>query len=270
MNRFITSFTFLVGVVFVAPNIATAAVVGTDDASQSVYDDGWDTGDDGSSSGDAFGTWGLNSGGGAGGFGGFFVGDSTSLSGGAGADINSSGESFGFFANPQGTGAFASATRGFNGVLAVGDTFTLDIAANFRNGAKGINLFDGGTQIFNFNIGGDDYVVNSAATGNGTIGDTYSPDTAFNLSFTQTTAGGGTWTIGRSGGVMDLDTGTYTGVASSFELYISATDGGDANNLFANNLSITSSAVAVPEPSALALLVVGPGAVLLRRRPRGE
>ncbi|NOZ39619.1 MAG: hypothetical protein GXP24_05270, partial [Planctomycetes bacterium] len=220
-------------------NRASATLVGTDDASQAVYDDSWGSGDDGSATGDAFGVWTLNT---TGGTSGQFIGDSKNLSGGSGADINVSGESFGLFG---GSGSSATATRSLNGTLEVGQTFSLDLAVNFRNGAKGFNLFDASsTQLFNFNVGGDDYVVNSATTGTGSIGNAYSPDTSFNLSFLQTSATGGDWTITRTGGVTDLDTGTYTGIAASFEFYVNGTDGGSPNDLFVNNLS------AVPEPSA--------------------
>ena len=126
--------------------LSTAAVVGADDGSHTAYDDGWQGGDDGSTSGNAFGVWTLDSGS----VGGFFIGDSTNLSGGSGADINSSGESFGLFgAAPTG---FATATRDLNGALSVGQVLSMDLAVNFRNGNKGVNIRDGGgTEIFNFN-----------------------------------------------------------------------------------------------------------------------
>ncbi len=235
-----------------------AVILGSDFASDAAYDGPafWTTGDDGGTAG-TFGAWTLTNGGASSGR---FIGDSTSL-GSPGANINTVGESFGMFAH---TGQTSDAFRNFNGnTLSVGQTFSLNLAVNFRNGNKGFDLRNSSNAvIFNFNIGGDTYVVNNATTGNGTIGNTYSANSAFALSFTQTTGTGGTWSITRSGGVSDLDSGTYTGVPENFKFYNSQTTGGGAaqDNLFFNSLSV------VPEPSAA--LLGGLGALMLLRRRR--
>jgi len=240
-----------------------AAVIGTDTASHVAYDDGWQTGDDGGTA-LSFGTWlltnqGANSG--------HFIGSSTALAAGnTGADINSSGESFGLFGH---SGQTANAFRDFGGLtLSVGQTFSLDLAVNFRNGDKGFVLRDSAdADLFIFKVTGDDYLVTTAATGLGSIGSTYSADTEFSLSFTQTSLSGGTWAISRSGGVTDSDTGTYTGVAENIVVYNSQTVGAGLpeNNLFVNNFKI------VPEPGCSSLLV---GSLLVfaarRRRPAGS
>lgn len=248
------------------PALAPAANIGTDTALHSIYDDGWQDLDDGAVTGDAFLPWSLatqlN-----GGFVGHFIGNSLNLAGGSGADINTGSRSWGMFGSDGGAGTTqADAFRNFNGgALSVGQTFSVDIAVNFRDGYKGIDLRDGATTIFNFNIGGDDYVVNNATTGNGSIGNTFSTNTAFRLAFTQTSIGGGTWSIARSGGVTDLDTGTYTGAASGFKLYVGETTGGSSNDLYVNSLSI------VPEPSVSRLLSLVTGAcVVLRRRKSAQ
>lgn len=232
-----------------------AVIVGSDFANDIAYNSGWTNGSDGGTAG-TFGAWTLISGGAQSGH---FIGSSTSLSS-PGADINTDGESFGMFGHTSQT---SEAYRDFNGnSLGVGQTFSLDLAVNFRNGNKGFDLRDSSDAvIFNFNIGGDDYVVNAAATGNGSIGNTYSSNSAFNLSFTQTSALGGTWTIIRSGGVSDTDSGTYSGIAENFKFYESNTTGGGAaaDNLFFNNLSV------VPEPASAVLGLIG-ATVLLRRR----
>jgi hypothetical protein len=263
MRRILATLFFFALSTLSVPIIGQAAVVGTDDANSLAYSGGWGNGSDGSTSGNAFGAWVLNSNNNPGGgvFAGHFIGDSTFLNpGNTGADINASGRSFGMYANPA--GALSTASRSFNGALSVGDTFSLDLAANFRNGNKGLNLLAGATEIFNFNIGGDNYVVNNAASGNGSIGATYSSNTEFRISFTQTSALGGTWDIIRSGGVSDSDSGTYNGIASSFALYVASTEGGDQNNLFANNFQIT----AVPEPASLVMLAGCSAAFVIRRR----
>jgi hypothetical protein len=218
-----------------------ASVVGSDDSSASAYDapGNWQNGDDGSITGNAFGPWTLSASGTAG----FFIGSSTNISN-PGANINSSeGTSFGMFGQ-----GLAEAFRSFNGGgLTLGQAFSLDIAVNFRNGGKGIDLRNSSNaNVFNFNVGGDDYRVNGVS-----IGSTYSSNTAFHLTFTQTSVSGGTWTVARSGGVTDFDSGTYTGIPTNFKLYIHSTDmSGSPNDLMTNNFLVT----VVPEASPIALL----------------
>ena len=170
-----------------------AASNGTDDASASAYSGGWNGGTDGSTGGDGFLPWNLTTSGTAG-FEGFFIGDSKSL-GSHGANINViNGDSFGLYGN-QDPSASALAQRMFTsyvstiGGLSSGQTFSISIAVNFRNGNKGINLLsaDGSTSLFDLNIGGDNYVVNDATTGDGTLSTSYQANTSFLLSFTQTT-----------------------------------------------------------------------------------
>jgi hypothetical protein len=236
-----------------------AANVGSDRASDAAYDDGWQTGDNGGTAG-TFGPWTLtNSAAQAG----RFIGDSTTLvAGSLGANINTSGESFGLFGH---SGQTSEAFRDFGGLaLEVDQTFSIELALNFRNGNKGFDLRDASDNvIFNINIGADDYTVNLATSGNGSLGSTYSADTEFLLSFHQTSLSGGTWTIDRGGGVTDVDTGTYAGVAENFKLYVSQTTGGSAaeDNLYVNSLQI------VPEPTTAALLLTAlMGAASRRRR----
>lgn len=248
----------IMAVTLTGATASQAATLGMNNATAGSLGDGWQDGDNTNISGTPFGNWSLVANATAG-FAGFFIGDSQLLDGGSGADINSSDVSFGIFGNGGGT---ADAILGLDSALAVGQSLSFDLAVNFRNGNKGVDIRDGAdATIFNFNIGSDDHVVSNATTGNGSTGNAYSANTAFNLSFTQTSAAGGTWTIDRSGGVTDSDSGTYTGSIASLKLYNVAQDGGDPNNLFANNF-----AVVVPEPSSMALLGLGSLAVMLRRR----
>ncbi|MFK7911040.1 MAG: PEP-CTERM sorting domain-containing protein [Akkermansiaceae bacterium] len=237
---------------------ASAASVGVNNSTAASLGDGWQGGDDTNVTGTPFGVWSHTTDTSGGGFAGFFIGSSTDLDGGVGANINASGSSFGIFGNGGGR---ADGLLDLGSALTVGQTFSFDIAVNFRNGDKGVEVRNGAAAtIFKFAIDNDDHVVSDAATGNGSTGDSYSANTAFNLSFTQTSALAGSWTINRSGGITDSDSGTYTGAISSINLYNEADGGGDANNLYANNFTV------VPEPSSAALLGLGGLALIMRRR----
>ncbi len=234
-------------------SVTSAGIIATDQASNYAN---WSNG---SNQGTGFGAWSFSNGGTSG----FFLQDSTTLSGGnSGGNINSSGSSFGMYG---GVGGFANADRSFGGNLNVGDVFSIYLAVNFRNGNKGFNLYAGATEIFNFNVGSNDYRVNNAATNNGSIGNSYSNDTVFELVFNQTSMSGGTWTVNRSGGILDSDNGTYSGIASRFQLYVNGTDGGSSNDFFSNSMSIN----AVPEPSSGSLVVLF-GLIAGARRRRTE
>jgi len=232
---------------------AGAALIASDNASDSAYDpaDNWTTGDNG---GTGFEAWTLNS---EGNNSGHFIGDSTSLST-PGADINVSSESFGMYGH---TGEESDATRDFTGALSVGQIFSIALAVNWRNGAKGIDLQDSSNgTLFNFNVTGDDYKVDGIS-----IGNSWSDNAEFLLEFAQTSAGAGTWTITRSGDVSDLDSGTYTGVADGFKLYNADAAGSNAeSNLYVNSMQV------VPEPAIVGMLGLGALLTLLIRRMTGS
>jgi|tagenome__1003787_1003787.scaffolds.fasta_scaffold20510839_1 MYXO-CTERM domain-containing protein len=249
-----------------ATAVSMAATPGTDNANDPAYNSGWNNGTDGGTPA-TFSAWQLVATPTGTGTAGFFIGDSTTLGGGnSGGNVNVNNKAFGMFAH---SGSNADATRSFDSPLAAGQTFSIDIAVNFRNGNKGFDLLSGTTSIFNLNVGGDAYMVNNAATGNGTLfGSAYDANTVFHISLTQDSLSGGSWTVTRSGGMTGTASGTYSGDGSGFHLYNSQTTGGGAaeDNLFANNLSVTS---AVPEPTTLSLLA-GPallgGLFFIRRR----
>jgi len=249
-------------------NNSFAASNGTDNAAQSAYNGNWLNGSNGEATGNAFLAWNLAETSGSTGFAGTFLGNSTTV-GGPGANINVSGSSWGMFANSDPT-AIATAQRNFTAdgstvsALSTGQTFSLSIAVNFRNGNKGFNLLDsGGGVLFDLNIGSDAYVVNNATTGDGNLpNQTYDQNTAFALSFTQTTGSSGTWTVTRTGGQSDFDSGTYTGAAAGFKLYTQDTGNTNSDDFYANSLSIAT----VPEASDSALVLCGIGVLLMRKR----
>ena len=257
----------IVSVAFILTSTASfAALTASDNAANAAYSGGWANGSNG---GTGFGAWSLTQTTAGSGAAGQFIGNSTSV-GGPGADINTSSKAFGMFGHDGApNNGTSTSTRLFSGDLSVGQTFSIDIAVNFRNGQKGFDLLNSGSAtIFNLNIGnpgsGDDYVVNNATTGGGSLGNTYNQNTAFHISLTQTTLSGGTWTVNRTGGVTSNASGTYTGVGAGFKLYEDQTSSNaNENNLFANNMSV------VPEPSTVSLLLGSSafaGFFLLRRK----
>lgn len=251
--------TTLGAVLTVALPVVQAAGPASDNAAAAVYNDGWQTGDNG---GTGFNAWDLsnnnNGANGSASFAGYFIGDSTAGSG----NINTAGKSFGIYANPGTVNTFATAQRTFSGgTLAVGQTFSLQLAVNFRNGSKGFNLRAGGTNnVFTFNVAGDNYTyqVNSGTSTTLSLG--FQSDSVFTLSFNQVSASSESVTISRTsaGGGTETplnQTFALSGI-TGFELFNSNTDDGSPqNNLFFNNLSV------VPEPSTWALL--GAGVLLL-------
>jgi hypothetical protein len=230
---------------------AGAAAAFSENAGNSYYDSGWDFG---SSQPDNFG-WLTSIDTIEPGVADRFLGDSTNLAGGSGGDINTAGRSWVMFGQSGGEGGSGQANAfgflkdgaGNDAALSVGQTLSVDIAVNFRNGFKGFVARDAtDVELFTFNVGGDDYVVSNAATGNGSIGSDYSSNTVFRIALTQTSESGGTWTITRSGGLSDSDTGTYSGEVASFKLYVSQTDSGSENDLSVNNVSVTDTVADTP------------------------
>jgi len=154
----------------------------------------------------------------------------------------SAGRAFGLFA--KGKGASVEAYRTLDAPLELGQTLELQLSVNFRNGNKGIDLRKVGDNatIFNLNIGGDDYKVNLAAAGNGSLGNEYADKTVFTIVFTQKDPTGGMWKITRTGGVSSTHEGNYEGIAGGLKFYVMDTDPDPENELWFNHLKITGSA----------------------------
>lgn len=186
-------------------------------------------------------------------FAGYFLGDSTAGAG----DINTAGQSFGVYANPN--GAFADASLDLNSQLTSGRTLSFDMAVNFDNGAKGFSLIasGSGSEILNWNLGGGAATSSSFTKSETTAQYDYGGgDAVLNVSMTLDSASSLSYLIDRtsSSGIQGtLFEGTVSGITSlpsSLKFYVSGTDNGDAaNNIYFNSIEITP----VPEPGSLSL-----------------
>lgn len=216
---------------------------------------GWTNG---STAGAGFAAWNLYTGGGSAGN---FLGSSATAGFG---DIDTGGQSFGMWGNPTGTTNYFNAERAFSSALSTGDTFSIDLAIAYRNGNKGINLYAGGfgTEVWNFNAGGDQYYA-----GGSTLGWAYDQASVFKLTATQTSATQVGISLIRGTDTYSTNVTVASGL-SGFKAYVGSTDDGNAlNNLFINNLQTT----VVPEPSTYALLALSAAGVAgyaVRRRRR--
>ena len=230
---------------------AFAATDGTDDAS------GYGTWADGAGGNAAFSNWSLTSSGTSG----FFLGDSVAQGFG---DVNTSGQAFSMWANPNGPGNAANADRTFvGGALNVGQSFSIDLATAYRNGNKGVDLDISGVSVWNFNVGSDLYAVNAVDQGW-----TYAQDSVFALTVTQVSSTDVDVSLTRGTDVYSQSSLNVGGQIDGFGLYVSDTDAGDdLNNLHANNMAVTTAAI--PEPGSMALLGLGFVGVLVARLRRG-
>jgi hypothetical protein len=219
---------------------------------------GWTNG---ANAGLGFGAWNLFTSTNGGGTAGFFLGDSVAQGFG---DVNTAGQGFTMFGNPAGDN-YANAERAFSSALGTGNTFSIDLAIAFRNGAKGISLFAGGfapaNEVWNFNVGGDNYTA-----GGSNLGWAYSQTSVFSLTATQISSTQLGISLVRGSDSYATNLIVTTGL-SGFRAYVGSTEAGnDLNNLFINNLTTV-----VPEPSTYALLAlsaIGLAGYAARRRAR--
>lgn len=198
----------------------------------------WESGDNG---GNGFLGWNLVANGGNPETCGFAIGDSRSLGQGVSGVNSADGRAFGLRA--RGDGASVEAYRTLAEPLQHGQSLSFDLAVNFRSGNKGVDLRSAGEEqkIFNFNIGADNYVVQDAASGNGSVGEAYHADTVFRITFIQTSSTGGAWQVERLGAIKSAAKGTYTGEAGGLKFYVFGTDSSPENDMWINYLDLKSS-----------------------------
>ncbi len=242
------------GAIFALPWVAAGQIASDQGAN---YTLGWTNASNG---GTGFTPWVINNTQDTG-VAGVFIGDP------AAAGISGmAADSFGFFANPIGSGANAGVSRGFLAPLAAGQVFSFQWGLNWDSNSpdsnRGFNLFSGATQILNINMANS-----STITINGNPMFTEFGTQAFVLSFEQLTPTSlRVFGTGRDGS--ETYDNTFTGLegaASGFAFYFNATENGvDERQMYFNNLSI------VPEPAVSTLLLVGLAAAgyAVRRRNR--
>lgn len=161
----------------------------------------------------------------------------------AALDVN--GSSFGMFAN-NANGTVSGATISMPKTMEEGDSFTVSVGVNFRDGNKGFDLRNSSNNtIINFNVGGDQYNLTGTP---GLFSNTYDANTVITFTFTQN-ADNVSWTAIRSGGLSGSESGTIgsisTGTITNIRFYnVSAgsnNDGGAGQrNLYLNSLNFES------------------------------
>jgi hypothetical protein len=205
------------------------------------YDNSWFDGD---KSGNGFGAWTFNHSQGSNGFAGVFIGNP--------ADAGIGGmpaQSFGFYANPIGSGANAEVARTMP-ALAVGDTFSfvwgLNWDSNDGGSSRGFSLLSGATEVLNLNMAGSEFITIGSNTmlsafGTNAITVTITHETAGNLRVTST---------GRDG-VESFTSGLIpvAGVPNNFKFYFNATGGETERQMYVNNFAITEGEGGGEEPS---------------------
>jgi hypothetical protein len=168
-----------------------------------------------------------------------FIGSSTAGAG----DINTGGQSFGLYANPNGSpNPYAASTRKFaKPALTTGDVFSFKLTVNNRSpGNRGFDLRNAsGVGVFNFDIRSGGYYVNG--DNGASLNASHNANTVFTFTFTQRERRVD-YTIQRTGGITASTSGSFnadSGTIADVRFYISGANGGDASNLYFNQLSLT-------------------------------
>ena len=188
-----------------------------DQADHSIYDDGWQHGDNG---GHGFQPWIIDEV-----YEDNFTIASALTNGGFSAtnNIDTNNKSFSVNNNSS-TTSYINAWRYFEYELEPGQIFSFSMDVNWRDGFKGIRVQDDNEQsLFRIEVGnrgdGDATWVDDVDDGTIKINDSYSDDTQYEITLVQLTASGGDWTVRRTGEIEDIDFGKYSGRPSRFQIY---------------------------------------------------
>jgi hypothetical protein len=201
-------------------------------ASNVAYDDGFQNGDNG---GTGFGAWSIST---VGTSAGQYIASSTSDGFG---DINTSGESFGLYADNGTSGVYCS--RSLNKNLPVGKAFSIILATKWRDGNRGVNIFDStGTFLINFKVdaaNGGKYFWNGSQLpeGSGQIGE-YSDTARWKVVGKQTGASSIEFTLERLDKSITSSVVPKTGVIRSFQVFNEFENTSSNNNLYFNSMVV--------------------------------
>ena len=148
-------------------------------------------------------------------------------------NVDTAGFAFAAYGNPNANN-FVDIKRNLAAGLTVGYSFSAQIATAYRSGTKGISLYsDTGwsAQLFNFNVGGDQYTFDGSNQGW-----TYSQTSIFNISAFQVASAQLNVRVWRGS---DAASKSITGQMRGFKMYIANTGAGNAlNDLYFNNLAV--------------------------------
>lgn len=223
-------------VAFNTANVQSQQVCGSDIASNSPYNDGWQTNDNG---GNNFGTWTLST---TNANAGHFPGSSANNGDGNG-DINTSGFSLGMYAN---SGATANAVRTFLTSLIPGTVFSLKMDNGYldNNGTVGFGLqnssgnnllefyFRGGQSFYQYNDLNNEQNTTLGFTDDGlTIQITLLTSTTYQLAVTRN--GGGSFT---TTGTLKNPSGGQA--IAQFRLFNAFAGSGNQRDAFFNSFSV--------------------------------
>jgi hypothetical protein len=252
---------------------ATAAPIAADLASDAVYNDGWQGGDNG---GFGFGPWNLFQTSSTGDRNGFFLGSSTGNGVTPSGGIDSAGRALGLYANQTADQngldiGYATAFRTFtNGEIGIGESLSLSMDnGNVGFWQLGPSLVGFSLNRFSFFFaGGETTYKIGYGDPNASIAlyDTGVPftDDGLGIVFTRTGADAFSLSVTPAGGSSVVISGVLPqtgGLLDSITLYNRTAGPGAISDLFFNDLQI------IPEPTTLG--VIGIASMLtLRRRGR--
>ena len=253
--------------VLIGPIVVHASLPAFDSAADPAYNSGWA---DGSNGGYGFGPWSITTNNdNTQHFAGTFIADAGAS--GVNSAIDTDGRAFGMYANtaPNSSGASVSAMRDFTGgPLQVGQSFSLQIAVNYRDGAKGV-ILNGGPPFGSLGglfIGGfPEHYSLYVYDGTSTVSYeniSYQADSLFSVTFTVTAPTELQIHLTRMSTAGFEDFGTISGMfqagsnPTGFNLYYGSTaQYYPQDDLFFNNFTV--SGIAVSEPSLLGLIAFG-------------
>ena len=211
---------------------------------------------DGDNNGKGFGAWGVNVTNGTAGYAGAFIGNPADA-GITGMDASS----FGFYANPVGSGANAEVTRALTTALEEGQVLSFQWGLNYDSGDAGSNrgfsLYNGTTELININMAGTPELRI-----NGDLMFTIYGVNAMTINIKHDSPGTlRVYATGRDG-IETYDQQFAVGAApDNFKFYFNASTAGNEHQMYVNNLSITNAGTGGPDlpvnPEVAGLTITG-------------